>query len=100
MLFQRLMMGRGQCLLHPCNPPLIIQLHQKMMFSLFAGEDSRLYFVRWVFSSVFCPIPLVLSLAEKPALPGLAAPTFLLLQKAVRSGESKWDDGFYFIPFQ
>ena len=96
---QRLMTGRGQCVLHPCNPPLIIQSHQKMMFSSLAGEDSRLYFVQWLFPSVFCPVPVVLCLAEKPVLPGLAAPTFLLLQKAVSSRESKWEDGFYFIPF-
>lgn len=49
MFLQRLMIGRGQCVLHTCNPPLIIHLHQKMMFSSFAGEDSRLYFVQWFF---------------------------------------------------
>lgn len=57
MFLQRLMIGRGQCVLHACNPPLIIHLHQKMMFSSFAGEDSRLYFVQCFFLVYFVPFP-------------------------------------------
>lgn len=46
-----------------------------------------------------CPISLVLFLAERLTLPELSVPTFMLLQKAASSGESKREDGFLYIPF-
>lgn len=92
--------GERTVLVALLEPLIFIQLYQEMVFPSFAGANLRPYFIQWIFFSVIvCPISLVLCLAEKLTLPGLSVPTFMLLQKAASSGESKWEDGFLFIPF-
>lgn len=92
-MLQRMGMEKGQCLWHSWNPLIIIQLHQEMGFPSFAGANLRHG------SAMVCPISLALFLAERLTLPGLSVPTFMLLQKAASSGESKREDGFLYIPF-